>query len=109
MGKGSKVLRLLSMIFGFILILMGLWCIIFTFIVIFNLLPCFDKFSEFVKGYIVFPFNIGKGGVVAMDWDGIKHLTILDKIVKSAFAIFFGIMIAVGGLVFIGKFGVKNN
>lgn len=105
------ILRLLSIIFGFVLILMGLWCIIFTFIMIFNLLPCFDKFPEFVKDNMIFPFNIGGRGAsyVAMDWEAIKHVSNFIKIKHLAVAVFWGVMLAFGEVALIGILGRKKD
>lgn len=89
--------RLLIKVFGFIVIVIGLQCIIFTLIVIFNLLPHFDKLPEFAKSYIQFPFNISKYSP-AMNWEGIKHLSVLQRIIHSAVAIFWGCGLAIGGL-----------
>ena len=86
----------LCKIFGLILILLGLWCFIFAFIMIFNALSDFDKCSKLVKDFITFPVNTYRlqGAGNRLSWEEVKHLSGVGKIIQS---VLFGLLLTFGG------------
>jgi hypothetical protein len=93
--------RLLSKIFGLLLILIGLWCFIFVFLIIFNLLPYFNKHAAFdnIKDLIAWPYNARLFGRWAatghvLDWE---HFSGSDKIIHSIVATGIGVLFVFTG------------
>jgi hypothetical protein len=75
------MLNFLLRILGFGLFLIGLWCIAFNILIIFNLLPFFDNLTDSIKDFLIYPFNLSlQLSSSTVDWESVRHLSVFERI-----------------------------